>query len=235
MSSKLPLKPKPRSGEGAPVPGQRLIVYEGEGDRAFFKALIAGRSLQNFRLYKRPSKMLEGVGSFEQILKSVTAGTDYENCSLVVIVADNDAEPEKSFRGIIRQIKAARRFAIPQKPREVANAGQQMAVSVLMLPWDDVPGDLETVCFEAAARAHRKIAACVEAYVQCVGAKQWGVSQISKLRLRCLIAASCRKDPNTGLQYAWEAQGGRRPKNLIPLGRNGGYVGRIVKYLRELP
>jgi hypothetical protein len=213
----------------------KLIVSEGPGDLAFFKKLIEIRKLENFKLFKRTGGEPEGAGSFERILKSITVGTEYAECGLIVIVADNDVDPVASFRQILKQIKAAREFAIPERPREVATKEKLRSVSVLMLPWDDVPGDLETVCFDLASRARPKIARCVGRYVKCVKAEPWSPSQLSKLRLRCLIAASCPKDPNTGLPHAWKTDQGRRPRNLIPLQKNGAYLGQIVEYLRQLP
>jgi hypothetical protein len=134
----------------------------------------------------------------------------------VIVVADNDSNPAESFDLVQKQIRDAEKWGVPTKPREGVKLDELPPVSVLMLPWDDVPGSIDTICFAAAARKRPEVAACVEAFVRCVKAEGWDVHNASKLRLRCLLSAACKDNPNTGLPRAWSTEKGR-PGDLVPL------------------
>lgn len=211
----------------------KLILSEGAGDQAFFRHLLSAHNLSGFTIYERPRSLPAGV-VFDQMLKAVKVGSEFEDVRLVVLVADCDSDPEKAFRKVLKQIRTAKGYAVPSKPREVASAEGVVDTSVLMLPWDNEQGALETVCFDLASGKRPKIGDCVQKFIDCVGVTGWEPTQISKLELRCLMAASCKGDPNTGLQYAWSPQG-RRPKDLIPLNAENPRLGRIVEYLASLP
>ncbi len=212
----------------------KLIISEGKGDEAFFKHLLETHGLSGFKILPRLKGIAPG-NVFDKMLRAIRTASEHHNVKLVVIVADCDSEPERAFRKVAKQIRRAKGYAIPDKPREVANGTDVVSTSVLMLPWDDEQGALETVCFKVASRRRRKIGKCVRTFVECVGAAEWKPSQLSKLQLRCLMAASCKGDPNTGLQFAWSPQWGRRPKDLIPLDMNHLSLDRIVEYLASLP
>jgi hypothetical protein len=119
---------------------------------------------------------------------------------LLVIAADNDGVPSQKFKAVVDQIKDAEDYAIPTRPREVARKPPLPAVTILMMPWDQELGNLETLCYRAAESERAETAKCVEKFVKCVGANDWEVAQLAKLRIRCLIASSCPTDPNTSLQ-----------------------------------
>jgi hypothetical protein len=215
------------------VARKRLIVGEGQGDAAFFRQLIKVRKLADFQVFQREKKEATGDGAFEAMLRSIKTNRQYDDCSLIVVVADNDSDPAESFQKIAKQIKNAQDYAVPTKPREVAKADALRSVSVLMLPWDDVPGALDSVCYSVAAARRPAIAACVEQYAKCANATDWAPSPLAKLRLRCLLSASCPKDPNIGITHAWSKN--KKPKDLIPLRRNGLFLKDIVTYLKKLP
>lgn len=216
--------------------GDKLIVSEGDGDAAFFRNLIRVYSLDGFSIYNRPKggKIAPGVDAYEAILNSVNVATEFENVSLVLIVADCDSSPVNEFKRVVKQIRKSGDFPIPTKPREIATSAGQKSVCVLMLPWDNEAGSLETICYSLASRKRPSIAACIESFVNCVNATTWNPQQLSKLKLRCLLASSCPKDPNTGLPYAWD-KGKKRPKELIPLNRKNKMITRVVEFLKNLP
>jgi hypothetical protein len=211
----------------------RLIVSEGGGDEAFFRYLVQQHRIKNYKVLERKEKDEPGgVGSYAHFLrrfKGVETGS--EKYKLIVLVADNDGNPNAKFTEVINQIKSAEDYAIPTKPREIVRKPPLPAVVVLMMPWDNTVGNLETLCFQAANKQRPEIAKCVEKFIHCVKAGSWEVSQLAKLRLRCLIASSCPGDPNTSLQHAW---GGakKRPTDLIPL-RDRCFE-TLVKWLRRL-
>lgn len=211
----------------------RLIISEGAGDASFFTQLIKVRKLTNFKVHQRDKKMASGSGAFEAMLRAIKFESYYSDIQLVILVGDNDSDPSKSFLEIVRQIKSVDGYAVPTQPRKVAKGPSVKAVSVLMLPWDNVPGGLDTLCYALAANRRPAIASCVKKYIECVNAKDWEPSPLGKMSLRCLLSAACPTDPNIGITHAWSST--KKPTDLIPLERNESYLTNIVKYLRKLP
>jgi hypothetical protein len=193
-----------------------LILSEGDGDYAFFKNLIEVRKIPNMEPRRRTGK-LSGNTVFKQWLEALRPETGADQYSGILIVADNDGNPAKAFKEVRRQIQQAGEYGIPTAPALVAPAQNgRPAVAVLMLPWTDQEGCLETLCLRAALQRRPRIARCIAAYLRCIGIARWTVSNLDKFSMRCLLSAACKRNPNTGLQYAWSAEKGR-PKDLIPL------------------
>jgi hypothetical protein len=100
-------------------------------------------------------------------------------------------------------------------------------IHVLMLPWDNDHGCLETLCLIAAEKENPKEIACVNEFVACVKANELSVPMLAKLRMRCYISAVCKTDPNTGLRFAWS-----RPQTLIPI--DDPCFNNLADYLRSV-
>jgi hypothetical protein len=194
-----------------------ILLCEGAGDHAFFRHLIRVRNIRNLQPRARPSGIPAGNTAFEVWLTGLKPETDVQTHSGILVVADNDSDPDASFRSIQRRIRGAGDFGVPEAPRVAAPSGRDLPpVAVLMLPWDDECGCLETLCLRAAFRRRRTLARCIRQFEECVAATDWPISQLSKLHMRCYLSAACPGDPNTGLQYAWTEERGR-PPDLIPL------------------
>lgn len=222
----------------------RLLVVEGDGDAAFFRQLLKTNKLTGFAIHERRSAegqevdLTTGITAFGTVLETLQFRSDFDEIELVVLVADCDSDAKNSFNSVVRQIRSVPGYAVPKKARQVATEDGKKSTSVLMLPWDDEPGCLETVCYDVASRDQvgSKITKCVDEFVACVGTQDWLPQKKSKLELRCYISASCPKDPNTGLQYAWGSTSRRRPQGIIPLDSSKNkMLGRIAGYLKGLP
>jgi hypothetical protein len=198
------------------VPSTPIILGEGQPDETFFDKLIKARNLGAFDFRPPARGASYGNTGFQKRLEGLSTETGIEQCKAVIIVADNDSDPDESFQAVVRQLQAVGNWGVPSRPRESVKAGNLPPLSVLMLPWDGVRGSLDTLCFTAAATKRPPIATCVEAFVKCVKADGWNIEKLSKLRLRCLLSAACKDNPNTGLLYAWSKDKGR-PGDLIPL------------------
>jgi hypothetical protein len=231
---------------------RRLILSEGPGDEAFFNELIKVHGLSGFEVPARdklkvmkqkqsqPSSkksVAQGDGAFQTMLEAISIGSEYEDVGLVIVVADCDNNPAGQFEKVVKQIKGAGDFAVPSKPLDVAELDGKRSTAVLMLPWEGEKGALETLCYDVASHKGngKKVGQCVEAFINCVEATGWKPQQLSKLKLRCIMASRCPRDPNTGLQYAWKDKGKKRPKDLIPLDSKNNTLKKIVDYLKSLP
>ena len=128
----------------------RLLVLEGDGDAAFFRELLKVRGIAGFEILERnqlegqdgEADLTTGITAFGTVLESILVRRDVDDIELVVLVADCDSDPANSFRQVAKQVKKVGAYAIPKEPRTVAVAKDKKSVSVLMLPWDDVPGCL---------------------------------------------------------------------------------------------
>jgi Protein of unknown function (DUF3226) len=207
-----------------------ILLAEGAGDEAFFRNLIKIRKLKSVDIRSPKPGAASGTTTFAERLIGLKAETGFEKCPVVLIVADNDEAPERSFRSIVDQIRRIG-WEPPTKPRDISASPTLPHIAVLMLPWDDIPGCLETLCYTSASAQRETIAKCVERFTKCVKSSKWPIQQQSKLKMRCLIAGACDKDPNTGLQYAWS--GGKRPDDLIPLTHE--CFDQVAELLESLP
>jgi hypothetical protein len=139
-----------------------------------------------------------GKDGFGKILNGLIGKTH----KAIIIVADNDGNPAEAFKCIQKQIGEAG-FTIPKNPREIVETPDLPPLSVLMIPWDNDSGCLETLCMCAANSEYKhQLEVCADALVKCAG-KDWDIAKQAKLRMRGFLSAVCKSDPNTGLRYAW--------------------------------
>lgn len=158
-----------------------------------------------------------GKDVFGRILAGLVAesGNSNEQRKAIIIVADNDGDPTGAFKNVQGQIQVAG-FSVPQKPREIAGTPNLPPLCVLMVPWDDNPGCLESLCLQAANGKYSAQLKCADALVTCNQAEGWDIAKLSKLRMRGFLSGVCKSDPNTSLRYAWSTDGGR-PGDIFPL------------------
>jgi hypothetical protein len=200
------------------VPTPPIILAEGPADEQFVRELIKARNLPRCDIQKANPPEAYGQPGFAKRLEGLKLAVGLSARKAVVIIADNDDDPSASFAFVRSQISAVGDYGIPTKPREAAASTNPNLppLVVLMIPWDNESGCLDTICFAAADNMRPKIGKCVRKFVKCVKPKRWPVSPLSKLKMRCLLSAVCKQDPNTPLQHAWSTSRGR-PGDIIPL------------------
>jgi hypothetical protein len=188
--------------------------------------------------YDKAPKDQAGVSGFGERLKGMLAATGMEQCKLVIIMGDNDGDPKKKFADIIKQITKAGLFGIPTKPRSeigplVNEPGRHVPdIVVLMIPWDDTLGAIETICFAAGSSKHPELATCIARFVKCAKAEKWPISKLAKLQVRCMLALLCPHNPDISFKRSWE-RGRRGPiRAAWPVSRRE--FSTITKYLKSL-
>ena len=214
------------------IESNRLILCEGSQDQAFFRHLISDRNLPSFDVVfpGHPRTDLGGTSGFGQMLEALSTNPGFRNLTEILVVADNDDSPPDRFNFIAQQIGGAEGFTAPQHPLEVARAPGVPPLVVMMIPWVDERGALETLCLESAYAESHEIRECITRYAECTSASNWssGTSQ-DKMRLRCILSSRCEDDPNTGLAFAWSK---KKCPRLIPL--NHGCFDRVASFLANL-
>jgi hypothetical protein len=207
------------------MPDPALILYEGEEDKAFLKALLAHSGLtDSFSIHN----YCQGKEAFGAILAGLVAARGIKARKAVILVVDNDGNPLESFQNIRTQIESAG-FNVPASPRDLTNTDNLPAISVLMLPWDTDAGCLETLLLSAVNPAYFSQLECANCLVDCNHANNWDIPKKAKLLMRAFLSGVCRVDPNTGLRFAWK-EGRGTPTNMFDLG-SANFDG-ILAYLR---
>ena len=196
-------------------PSRRLLLCEGPDDREFFKSLIRVRGLTTFRVRHNGTKenrtggntkFFSGLGAHYEIPGGLRL------FDKVLIVSDNDDEPEESFERVRAQIESYFGFA-PQSPDQAVNGPP--FVKIQMIPANGVPGNLETLCIEAARSADAMKADYVDNFAALVQTDRWeSISKKGEMWLRSNLAARCERDPFVTLRNVFT-----EPRNqfLIPL------------------
>ncbi len=191
----------------------RLLLCEGPEDKAFFERLIRIRTLPRFRIRDTGGKISKAAGNtrFGFALKAMKLEREVKN---ILIVADNDEAPNKSFSNVCTQIRDAYDSEkMPSRPLE--KVSNNPSIMVLMLPWQGELGCLETLCEEAARTANATIAGHVDHFAAMIGADNWDKqTRKSKMWLRTMLAATCERDPFVSLGNVFR---NHRNQYLIPL------------------
>jgi hypothetical protein len=204
---------------------RRVILCEGEGDCSFFRHLIAKRNLPAFDIFcpRRPYTEDGAVQGYDDMLTVFTAGQGFSDLIGILVQGDNDHDAAIKFQAIAGKIAEAEGYVAPHNPLEVARAVNRPPVVVMMMPWVNEPGCLETLCLPSAEAAFPEVKKCVDKQYECANISTWDIAKQHKMRLR-MIASTCKTDPYTSLVHAWS-----RTENLIPL--DHACFQRIVDFL----
>lgn|GEM_PF-2411748 len=214
------------------IVGPWVIVCEGDADRYFFQTLLKERAIKGFDTPFPAKTDQGGTGRFPDMLQSLERHFD-KLTGGVLIVADSKNNEDNIFRLVRKKIKTANKkgglhYPIPTALNRVEPAtADAPAIAIITVPgWGGV-GGLETLCLKALASKSPKIRKCVEGYMRCSGADQWGDHEtMDKARLQTFIAGFHKNDPNNALKHAVR-------NGLIPLRHR--YFNQIVRFLKSLP
>jgi Protein of unknown function (DUF3226) len=202
----------------------RLLICEGIEDRRFFQRLIEARQLPRFHIQDAGgnSRFSTAISTFE-----VRQTKAYQGLRDILIVADNDDDPEERFANVCNHI--GDKFgagAAPDAPLKPTI--RKPRCTVLMLPWTGENGALETLCMEAAKNADKSVAAHVDGFLACLVAEEWpGRLRYSKAWLSANLAGRCAIDPSIALGKVFND---KRHQRLIPVEDSS--FNRIADFLR---
>jgi hypothetical protein len=211
------------------ITSPNLILCEGPDDIAFFQKLIETRGLANACIRDTRQRGGTGAGNtkFGAALRALRIIPSFGVVRRILIVADTDDSPANSFASVREQLEgvfgAGSTPASPLLTQEIENT--QILVSILMVPSANMPGNIETLCLEAARSANLGIAAFTDAYRDNTPVANWP-SQLRRdeMWLRSNLAARCAADPFVFLSKAF-----REHPELIPLGHSS--FNHIVNHL----
>jgi hypothetical protein len=192
-----------------------LVVGEGAGEAELVRQILDRRYGESHPWFVDDAG---GNTKFSRYLSGLAARTGGARLRAIVIVADCDDGPEKSFKEVRKQIKTAA-LPCPNEPFRFArrrNQEDNPATYVLMLPFGPGPkstkGALETLLLPAVRAKFPDLDVCLEPWRECAQKGRWSTTHRDKFLLRSLLAAAHPSDPNYGIQYALKPSSG-----LIPI------------------
>lgn len=192
-----------------------LIVCEGGSDKAFLAELIRVRGLPQFNIYYplRRGDDSGGWTKFNRFLSGIQLLEDFKKATkAILVVADNDDDPPTRFGEIREKVQSAG-FNAPTEPLKVARTAGLPAIVILMVPMGGAPGNLETLLLPPALSRWTGLAAPLDAFLSGSPANDWEDRRKAKAKMRCVLASTCKQDPNTSLKYLW----GRADEFHIPV------------------
>lgn len=196
-----------------PPSSPNLLLCEGPEDKAFFRQLRRARDIRDFRVEDTSDENSRAGGNTK--FKSRLIALRYrKHIRKILIVADNDDDPAESFANVRSQIEEVfNPGSAPNQPL-VSNRGTP-EVTILMVPWENQHGCLETICKEAARNYDANITSHVNTFSALLTFEtRPSENRKSKMWLRSMLAASCERDPFIPLGSVFTEN---RYQQLIPL------------------
>ena len=187
-----------------------LIIGEGEADRQFFSNLLADRGILKFEA----TNPANGKAKFGRRLKAIRANARYAEIQLVLLVRDSDENPDKAFQEVQEQIREAGGYGVPKRPLEVTKVNDAPGVAVLLLPWIDKPGCLESLLIDVLGRAWPTEMVLAEKFIGKCPTGNLQVSGRAKAVVGAMFACVCRDDPSCSVSSMWRSDRGFR--RLLP-------------------
>ena len=178
------------------------VLCEGDGDEGFLKALGAAHSLPSFNIRKVSSE-----GNFKATLKGLNLFVERGEVTRVLLVADNDLDPQSSFQKLQTAIRQCGKYPVPKEPMKIR--GGSVKTAVLMLPGTGTVGNLETLLLRGVAAKAPELLACTQEFVRCTtgASDDWPKGQRDKMLLTSVVAASVKSNPGCSLSYLWNKDG----------------------------
>jgi len=181
---------------------QRLMICEGVEDCCFFKRLIEARALPRFYVYHSGIKRGSPGGEtrFSAGLRefSVHYTKQYRQLKDILIVADNDNDPPAKFKNVQTQIdEFFGNGTAPAAPLVRVKKHPNPAITIMMIPWTNINGAIETLCAHPARKADDNAAKKTLECLDSCHADKWGNDlRLAKAWLRVNLAIRSTLDPD---------------------------------------
>lgn len=193
--------------------GDFLILGEGERDVAFVKQLTKDREIAT----SLHVDLAGGQDGFGDRLSGYSALSRWKALKGVLLISDNDASSNKSFKKVKDQLNDGQ-FPSPPRALEIARKAGMPPLAVLMMPYPEVggvaDGCLETLLMPAMESANKAHFDHVTTALTNCGVHAWPKKgSRDKAVIRCNITVNWSDDPMLGLQLAFG-------KGLIPFNHN---------------
>lgn len=196
------------SASDLPLTKPCQMIVEGRSDCEFFRRLCAARGLETKVGVRFTAKTLAdnapgtGNSGFYDSLDGLRGAMKLSPNVVkgVIVVADNDSDPNEKYEFIREQVARAGFPAGAAGATVTGNVnGKNLSVSILMVPSSGTQGNLESVLLSALPiGAYRN---CVDGLITCagLGAPNWRPHKIEEARLGAYLSCSYHHDPGKSL------------------------------------
>jgi hypothetical protein len=172
----------------------RLILCEGPEDKAFLHAFIAYHDLPKCHIRHTGGRDPNKAGNtrFGTALRGFRTDSSFSCIKKILLVSDNDANQSDQFTFVSKQVNDAKFIA----PAEMLKASKNSPpITIMMIPVENIPGNLEHICIEAARNCDKLLADRVDKFLEEIRADRWEPQKRSKLWLRVMLSAAHKPDP----------------------------------------
>ena len=171
----------------------RLVICEGHSDHGVLLALSKALDISGAQLH-----VARGRGNFRSALRAARV----QGYNAILIVSDNDDNPADSWNDVCTEIKNAN-YSVPDKPGEVVlDEKGGPSLRVLMIPWTNEKGAIESLCLPAIENLFVEQVKCVNEFCACTQIDQnWGETARSIARVEALLACTQKATPKIGLGH----------------------------------
>jgi hypothetical protein len=180
-----------------------LILCEGKSDASLFRHLLDARGEAGFRIGfpdKDHTAYGHGKTQFQGFLDVAPLRSGFlRHVKRVVIVTDNDHA--EAFPDAAAQVPEDH-FARPKQPGVAEHANGKISVAVMLVP-EASAGAIESIILAACEWSAAQMK-CLDDYCVCTNISGWSQSQLDKMRLRCVIAATCATNPDCSVTWMWK-------------------------------
>lgn len=180
----------------------RLLICEGEDDKAFFASFIEARALPRFHIQITTSTGRPGGNTkFVHSLRSAKFNKGFDQLRHIIVATDCDGDHERSFHAVQQQIRDAG-FEAPTAPLVRSSEGSvpnSPTITILMVPLTLQEGVLETMLVMPTRATNVPMSSKIDQFVADVGGDRWASRKQDKLWLRAALAARCERDPFVSL------------------------------------
>lgn len=176
-----------------------VIVCEGFQDVGLICELLKHLSIVNCDVtYPKRSEGGNGKEAIGIALSLLAGRPEVEG---VLVVADSDSNQAQAFADVCSVLG---RFPAPPKAFSVLKH-KAMRTGVFLLPGEGRTGALEHLLLEVVRGERPDIITQVETYrTDTEGARPWPDNKNAKMKMQCIIAATCKRNPYCSLAWVWE-------------------------------
>lgn len=189
-----------------------FVLCEAAADANTFSALIKQNNLPDIFQFEYPDDEKYGFGkdAFWSKLSPLALWADIEDLKGIILLRDTDDKPDTALRELKQQLRKANKeqgdfpdifFAEPNDFL-TPSVGGTYPILFASVPFSK-PGCLETLILPAVEKAFSEHKNCLDKYEACCNINDWPLAKQHKMRLACLVATICEKDPTCSVSNMW--------------------------------
>lgn len=166
-----------------------ILIVEGIDEKFFFNALLDHMGLKEIQILP-----IGGKTKLKPNLKALVLSPNFKTVKSLGLVRDADDDPSSAFQSVRGALQSVNLIA-PSQPLE--RVGNDPQISIMILPGNDRPGDLEVLCLDSVDKD--SAITCVEQYFECLKKQSVPMPKcMSKAKVHTFLASRQEADRRLG-------------------------------------